>query len=53
MGIELPLVPIRVEVPYWKIKPEYEGKYHYRDQLLRLEKLMSYVCIDIININET
>ena len=29
-GLNLPLVPIRVDVPYWKVKDEFEGKYNFK-----------------------
>jgi len=29
LNLELPLHPIRVDVPYWKIRDDYKGKYHY------------------------
>ena len=27
LGLDLPLSPIRVDVPYWEIKEEYRGQY--------------------------
>merc|ERR1711990_719193 len=29
LNLELPLHPIRVDVPYWKIRDDYKGRYHY------------------------
>ena len=29
-GLNLPLVPIKVDVPYWKVKDEFEGKYNFK-----------------------
>ena len=26
-GLDLPLTPIRVDVPYWSIKPEFKDRY--------------------------